>query len=91
MNRYLTVVYKLPEGFDASTLTEHEYMSACAWSHMMDERDRIAEEKAELQTRWIKRLCGVMQPYTQDAIHRANYEDLMAILIEMLYEMDNRP
>jgi hypothetical protein len=37
--RYLTVVYRLPDDVPASLFTESEYMSACSWSHAMDDRD----------------------------------------------------
>ena len=35
--KYLTVVYHLPETFEASELTNHRHASAMAWSHKMDE------------------------------------------------------
>ena len=35
--KYLTIVYSLPAGFDVSALTQHEFASAFAWSHKMDE------------------------------------------------------
>jgi len=52
-------------------------------------RKEIERLKAD-QARWCLRLSGVMQPYTPDAIHRHNFEDLCAVLCQMLYEMDNR-
>ena len=48
MNRYMTLVYRLPEGFDPATITNHEHMVAASWSHVMDERNRLSAEKAEL-------------------------------------------
>ena len=35
--RYLTIVYAVPPGWDVGILTSHEYASAFAWSHKMDE------------------------------------------------------
>jgi len=36
--RYLTIVYALPYDYDVRDLTSHEYMSACSWSHAIEER-----------------------------------------------------
>jgi len=36
--RYLTIVYALPYDYDVRDLTSHEHMSACSWSHCIDER-----------------------------------------------------
>jgi hypothetical protein len=33
---YLTIVYNIPEGFDVSTLTNHEHVSAINWGHSID-------------------------------------------------------
>lgn len=51
----LTIVYALPDGFDARQLVEHEHMTAASWSHALDDRDyekreaeRLRDENAKL-------------------------------------------
>jgi hypothetical protein len=46
--KYLTIVYKIPETFDVSTLTEHESMTACSWSHAIDEKNDYKKKLEEL-------------------------------------------
>lgn len=55
--KYLTIVYNLPSGFDVSTLTQHEFASAFAWSHKMDECNdlKAALEKANASTASFER------------------------------------
>ena len=42
--RYLTVVYRLPDDFNADSLITHEHMSACSWSHALHDRDSAIKE-----------------------------------------------
>ena len=55
--KYLTVVYSLPDGFDVATLTQHEFASAFAWSHKMDECNGLttALEKANASAEKFER------------------------------------
>jgi len=55
--KYLTIVYSLPAGFDVSALTQHEFASAFAWSHKMDECNGLtaALEKANASTERFER------------------------------------
>ena len=49
MNEYLTIIYRLPDDSDVAALTSHENAVALSWSHMMDERDRLAAENEKLK------------------------------------------
>lgn len=44
--RYLTIIYALPYDYDVRDLISHEYMSACSWSHAIDER-KAADTRIE--------------------------------------------
>ena len=47
--KYLTVVYDVPEDFDVSTLTNHEYMSAVSWCHAIDEKNEALKKLKEVE------------------------------------------
>lgn len=47
MSKFLTVVYRVPNDFNPEELLSHEYMSACSWSHALDERRKLEIEIAQ--------------------------------------------
>lgn len=46
---YLTIVYRLPDDFDAALLTNHPHASAFAWSHKMDECRKLTMDNEQLK------------------------------------------
>jgi hypothetical protein len=47
--KHLTVVYALPDGFDASEITSHQHMSACSRSHAIDSKNKLLQAMIYVQ------------------------------------------
>ena len=47
--QYLTIVYRLPPGYEASQLCQHEHAVVLSWSHMKEDREELRAENEKLK------------------------------------------
>lgn len=82
--RYLTIVYAVPPGWDVGVLTGHEYASAFAWSHKMDECNGLIADyekqkhRADALAETIRALQDVV---THDAETKADFVARVRVIL----------